>query len=298
MNSPFTCKVPSNLVEENFTFKDVEFSILCLVKKIINSNFLISREYKFRWDEIDRDDKKIFIEYLIKNFGKNWVKYANIQKINDLDILIYDVNHFIMLRLNIEKNKAILVIDGKNHDLNLKIENNKQIINHIEYDPIQNLIIGIDRGGAIVGAMLGKKLHLPATTIAINWAKSQDSLSHRSVETSLEFGGGLRNIDFTVVKRILLVDDVIRTGMNMTSAENLLRSAIENLDIKFKILCILYQNQMATNVIEPDINIYYTNLTQIKMPWDEKDMDLLDDDEFNKLCSSMPFEEMKAKVRS
>jgi len=71
MNITSTCKDPANLVKDNLTFKDIEFSIFCLVKKIINSGFLISREYKFRLDEINRNDREKFIEYLIKNFAKN-----------------------------------------------------------------------------------------------------------------------------------------------------------------------------------------------------------------------------------
>jgi len=206
-------------------------------------------------------------------------------------------NQFIMLRLNKEKKEANLVIDGKTHNFNLNIENGEQIIshidNHIEYDPIKNVIIGIDRGGAIVGAMLGKKLHLPATTIAINWAKPQGNFLHHGVGTSLEFGGGLKSIDVTAVQRVLLVDDAIRTGMNMTSAINILKNTIQSLHIQYNTLCILYQIQLPNHGIVPNIHIYNTNLAQIKMPWDEKDKDF---DEFNRLCRSMPLEEMKAKI--
>lgn len=290
-------KDPSKLVEKNLTFEDIEFSISCLVRKIINSNFLEKKEYKFHWDEIQGDDSRIFIEYLIRNYGINWVKKAKIQRIDDSNILISDVNQFIMLRLNKEKNKAILVIDGKYHDFNLNIDNGDQIINHIEYDPIKNIIIGIDRGGAIVGAMLGKKLHLPATTIAINWAKSQEKLTHRGVETSLEFCGGLKNIDFENVTKILLVDDVIRTGMNMASAKNNLENTIENKEIQYNILCILYQRQMPDYAFKPDLKIYDTKLTEIRMPWDEKEKDLLDDEEFNRHCSPIHLEKIKKKSR-
>ena len=80
----------------------------------------------------------------------------------------------------------------------------------IRYDGKSNLILGINRGGAILGGMLAKSLMLPPRTLVLLYDLPPGRYS--SDNTSKLAYRCLENLDFTNVKKILLVDDTMRTG--------------------------------------------------------------------------------------
>jgi len=83
----------------------------------------------------------------------------------------------------------------------------------------------------------------------------------------------LKNLDFPNVKKILLVDDTMRTGSTMKFAEKMLVDILnkEGMSgkIEYKKLCILYQKQIAHGgaEYEPDFFVYNTKLSEIRLPW-------------------------------
>ncbi len=165
------------------------------------------------------------------------------------------------------------------------------------YNARKNIIIGIDRGGAIVGGLLAKNLGVAIKTLAINWAdrlppiipaEEPDPLHRRT--TSIILGDCLDNIDFKGVKNILLVDDTIRTGHAMIAAKSLVRDKLNKINKPFRfvcdnpdpgrtggqnenmininIACILYI-QTANPIIEvPEFCVYQTEKGKIWLLWD------------------------------
>ena len=161
------------------------------------------------------------------------------------------------------------------------------------YDPMENLIIGIDRGGSIVGAILAKKLGLTITTLAVKWANPEASKGKTSC---VEAGGCLKGsyIDFQNIKRILLVDDAIRTGNTMIIAKALLEKEIGKIqdhNIEYKTACMLIQRPWKKKSMEeikrfkPDFMVYATKHANINMPWDKEDWNKSDEKNFKQICS-------------
>lgn len=100
----------------------------------VDVNFLIERfsvyninSYLFSWDEIPGEDNEKLIEFLIQNFGTDWVKTAKIEKIDDeKTIRLSEEKNFLSLRLNNEKTKINLEIDDvRNEELTVQMENGK-----------------------------------------------------------------------------------------------------------------------------------------------------------------------------
>lgn len=99
-------------------------------------------KYLFNWDEIPGKDTERFIEYLIHNYGVNWVRIAKIEK-SESSLNVFTENNSLSLRLNNEKTKAILEIDGsKVQEFVLKMETGKLKIYLVEKKMTRrNLII-------------------------------------------------------------------------------------------------------------------------------------------------------------
>ncbi|MCZ7402405.1 MAG: Ig-like domain-containing protein [Candidatus Methanoperedens sp.] len=84
-----------------------------------NKNFGDKR-YLFTWDEIIRNDKGRLKGFLKKNFGIDWLKAAEIKSINNWTIEISNKNNKnnnVRLKLNDDKNKVNLEIDGDRTDV-------------------------------------------------------------------------------------------------------------------------------------------------------------------------------------
>lgn len=172
------------------------------------------------------------------------------------------------------------------------------------YDTQKNLIICIDRGGAIIGGLLGKSLVLPVASIGIRYAANSplsQEKGKKGIDTAVDAEKNLTNIDFQKVERILLVDDVIRSGATMNAAKNLLEkySHSNNSTIQIKIACILkevlytHPHQNDDHVI-PDFFVYHTKKHEIHTPWD---LTHLWDESESKVRKSIPrFEKLCTNV--
>jgi CRISPR/Cas system CMR subunit Cmr6 (Cas7 group RAMP superfamily) len=79
------------------------------------------------WDEIPRNDKGKFIEFLNENFYINWISSATIAKREDGKTLEFSYEkHSLTMRLDNDMNKAVLTIDNKKtHEFLVKKENEK-----------------------------------------------------------------------------------------------------------------------------------------------------------------------------
>lgn len=160
---------------------------------------------------------------------------------------------------------------GKSNDFLIE-----EIPGNSNFDKEKNIIIGIDRGGAIVGGLLGKMLKLPVTTIGMRYAKNSP-LDDRAYITAVDAEKNFKNLDFSKVERIILIDDAVRTGTNLTEAVKNLNNYIENQthdtlrrnQILIKTACILKVNTNAVPGIEqPHVFIFNTDISRLSMPWD------------------------------
>ena len=91
--------------------------------------------YLFSWDEIPGKDSGRLFEFIEQNFGIDWIKTANIEKIDDVrTIRVSTEKNSLSLRLNHEKTKAILTIDNVRTDPFIaKMENGKLNIYDNDY---------------------------------------------------------------------------------------------------------------------------------------------------------------------
>jgi hypothetical protein len=81
--------------------------------------------YVFRWDQIPGKEEGRLKEFLIKEFGIDWVNNARIEKIyNGMAIKVSTENNFLSIRLNDKKTEALLEIDNcRTNILMAKMEN-------------------------------------------------------------------------------------------------------------------------------------------------------------------------------
>lgn len=106
---------------ESFT-KEIKGDAVITVKQGISVED--KGEFLFTWDEISKNDRARFIEFLQYNFCINWVDMAQIKKPDDLTFIASTKDNFVELVLNNEKTKAILKIDdGRTTALIVKKEN-------------------------------------------------------------------------------------------------------------------------------------------------------------------------------
>lgn len=232
-------KDPRKYVYKNLEYKDVEFAIYYLTKKIDkqgidNKGFFVSKDL-FDWNNIsgkdgnkkDEDKLREFLMYVapsLKDVEVPWINNAKIEKINDnKEIKIsHGEDVFCSIKLDDKESKAILTGPEQHGFRNYEFlarKNNGRTISQ-KYDPVRNIIIGVDRGGAVIGGMLAKNLGLAIKTLATAYAypPKRDT----GIMTSIRSGECLNNIIFEDVKRILLVDDAIRGGGSMKAARDML----------------------------------------------------------------------------
>ena len=81
-------------------------------------------QYLFRWDEIPGEDTERFIGFLVKDFGADWARNANVDKSDDGSaIYISSENHYLSMKVNSEKTRAILTVDfGRGHEFIIRTE--------------------------------------------------------------------------------------------------------------------------------------------------------------------------------
>lgn len=73
----------------------------------------LSSGYLFSWNEVPGKDELKLKEFLIQNYNANWVEKATIKKIDANTINISAENKFVLLKLNDERTKVNLTIDGR-----------------------------------------------------------------------------------------------------------------------------------------------------------------------------------------
>ncbi len=88
---------------------------------------IVSDMYLFNWDEIPGNDSLRLMDFLNQNYNIDWVKNANIEKIdNGKTIKVSTGSNYISLKLNDEKTDVNIEIDNVRIDkLVAKIENSK-----------------------------------------------------------------------------------------------------------------------------------------------------------------------------
>ena len=124
-----------------------------------------------------------------------------------------------------------------------------------------DIIIGIDRGGAIVGGMLAKYRGNPLTTIS-----SSPDWTISSSEKSLD--DGIKDSTKNIKKNILLVDDACRRGRTMKKAHVVLVDKCKFRELKTA--TILNVEEMPHKEFIPDFFVYKTNRAGTMMPWDKE----------------------------
>lgn len=157
----------------------------------------------------------------------------------------------------------------------------------------KNMIIGIDRGGAIVGGLLAKGLHLATKNVGIYWV--YPSKVGVGKKTPIIPERCLDNINFNNVETVILVDDAIRSGKSMKELIRLLGEKNPN-NNKFKVLkvCILdvYNLQDRDNAVNPDFFVYkyrsedQNDAHKIDLPWDNWDPIKIKD-EWKEYCDNV-----------
>lgn len=124
-----------------------------------------------------------------------------------------------------------------------------------------DVIIGIDRGGAIVAGMLGKKMDRKVTTITL----SRDwSLDWENPERSMAVA--LQDEEY---KNILLVDDVCTSGTLVSKAKSLLETHANVGGRPKKVIRTAFiLDCKSPEKMTPNYWAYETDNKRLKMPWD------------------------------
>ena len=134
-----------------------------------------------------------------------------------------------------------------------------------------DVIVGIDRGGAIVGGMLAKRLNRPLTTISSSprWTISSPILSLDDGLLDQE----KRDEKYKNIKKILLVDDMVRTGETMERAYDTFKTD-EKLKLMDRKTAIILKEEVglgpsSEGKVPLDFFVYETKQKDIRMPWDK-----------------------------
>lgn len=140
-------------------------------------------------------------------------------------------------------------------------------------DTLQNskfspqVVVGVDRGGAVLAGMLAKRLALPSTTISSQgrWTLSD---TRGSLDKGIRDG---KKSSGEPIHRMLLVDDVCRSGSTLSHANDFLtRLFAGRAGTDIRQACIL--NELKPHgpgkSITPTYSVYETNRRDTGMPWD------------------------------
>lgn len=151
----------------------------------------------------------------------------------------------------------------------LSIEDTYQGINNLIEDARRfnpDYIFGINRGGAIVGGILAKKLQKPQVYILYV------NLDHDSSKHIIEHRG---DTDTTIIKngeKILLVDDALRNDEHMRIASEYLKKTYPNIELRRMVVLQIKMDMVGPEKCWLPLSIehsaYYTFLTTVKLPWD------------------------------
>jgi len=258
-------KNPSIPINENLGYNDVEFAIYYLTKQMVEDNFFEKKDL-FCWNNIPGDDEEQFRKFFRKYLPQGFVNYNIYKDGNKIIVSRRGVTGSITLSDN--QTIAKLKIGSKSYDFPVKEEGEKHYI--YEYDSEKNLIIGVDRGGAVMGGMLAKNFGLAVKVLAVGYANPPQR--EEGITTSISSEICLNDIKFEKVKKILLVDDAIRTGKVMHAGESMLYKKLENeinsKQIEVRIACILNQEQVHVRPFEIYYSVYNTPVG-ILLPWDK-----------------------------
>ena len=171
-----------------------------------------------------------------------------------------------LLPTNAKDPEKLVTRDLSFSDVEVAIDALRQKMTAMPFVP--EIIVGVDRGGAVVAGLLGKALRTPITLIAASerWRISQQ------LDASLDDGlkdAGARREDLKVLKNVLLVDDACRRGGTLTGAHETI-SGLEGLSgATIRTAVILYQErEIGPETIEPDFWGYKTKTVDIALPWD------------------------------
>lgn len=81
----------------------------------------------FNWNEIPGNDDAKLRDFLMQSYDVDWVKTAKIEKSNDKNIKVYTQINSLSLRLNDEKTKVNLKIDGNRNDEFIAMTVNRRV---------------------------------------------------------------------------------------------------------------------------------------------------------------------------
>jgi hypoxanthine phosphoribosyltransferase len=97
-------------------------------------------------------------------------------------------------------------------DINLKIKT-------IVFDESFDMIIAVANGGIVPAALLNQRLQLPIELLRINYRDAKQKQIYSSPKLLADVGFDVRN------KKILLVEDRVKTGATINYAKTLLQNA-------------------------------------------------------------------------
>ena len=119
-------------------------------------------------------------------------------------------------------------------------------------------VLGINRGGAIVGGIIAKQLQKPIYLLSVESSKNGAPVVTEQWKTPVALEKAV----------VLLVDDACRTGTHMKAAINFLKTKYPNADICSAVL--LHLDVFAPNELtfRPDIVGTTTKHSIQRLPWD------------------------------
>lgn len=89
-------------------------------------------------------------------------------------------------------------------------------INHINFEKF-DLVVAIGKGGIIPGALVANHLNLDIKILWLNFRNENNNPKYSKPKLTKEIDFNIKN------KKILLVDDVSRTGKTLNAAKGLLK---------------------------------------------------------------------------
>jgi hypoxanthine phosphoribosyltransferase len=276
-------------------FKNIMDSVYTKILAIGGFIYLIIKLYEIYNIYIPQEFKTptilaIFLLVSFYSFYKiyKWIvllNYQNIMLINQNENLINNPKDpAITVKTNIEYRDvefATYCLVKRLIDLPFLVytDNSKKKI-----DTEKNIIIGIDRGGAIIGGLIGKSLRIATKTLAIMYA-NPPLRNPGGIPSPIKSGECLDNLDFPHIERVILVGDAIREGKSMEAAIKLLDYKKKSHKFEYMIVCVLHVIPYEGH-IRPFIPLYVYHTTDgtLKMPWDEMHWDEIQNSKFDELC--------------
>ena len=155
---------------------------------------------------------------------------------------------------------------------NLNLRDVEYAIDRLSADMLKNevhpdIIVGVDRGGAIVSGMLGKALGLPVVHIS--------SAKTWTISSSLgSLDEGLRDADKrnpeSSFGSILLVDDASRSGRRLERARLTLKriADLEQSELNTAVILYVERTGSAAQIRDPNFLVYRTKNSVLALPWD------------------------------